>query len=46
VARVVQQGNYTFLKSDLAARDPGLVVLTGPQTQVIDQGPAVLYHIP
>ncbi len=46
VAAVRQQGNYTFLKADFSGRDPAKVVLKGPQTQEIDQGTTVLYHIP
>jgi hypothetical protein len=46
VARLQQQGNYTFLKADLAGRDPAQLFLKNAQAQEIDQGSTLLFHIP
>ena len=46
VGRLQQQGNYTFLKADLAGRDPSQLFVLNPHAQQIDQGTTVLYHIP
>ena len=41
VGRLQQQGNYTFLKADLAGLDAAQVFLKNAQTQEIDQGTTV-----
>jgi hypothetical protein len=46
IGALLPQGNYTFLKADLAGRDPSLIFIKNPATQEIDQGTAVLYHVP
>ncbi len=46
IGALLQQGNYTFLKADLAGRDPAQTFIKNPATQEIDQGTAVLYHVP
>jgi len=46
VARIQQQGDYTFLKADFAGLSASQVVLKNTNAQEIDQGTTVRYHIP
>jgi hypothetical protein len=45
IARLIEQGDYTFLDADLAGLDPAQVILS-PNAQASDDGTTILYHVP
>jgi hypothetical protein len=46
VAILNQKGDYTFLKSDFPNSDPSPAIAAPPNTNIVDHGSSLTYHIP